>query len=75
MEFVYILIITGSNLFRILWRNRRGIVDLDATPLLLLAIMERQLPATLLLGRAKPQPHQVPPGRWRRKVLVCSPRV
>jgi hypothetical protein len=55
---------------RILRRNRRRIINLNTPPLLLPTIMKRQLPSTLFFGRAQPQPHQMPPRRWRWKVLV-----
>lgn len=51
------------------------IVDLNASPLLLPTIMKRQLPAALILGRAQPQTHEMPPRRWRRVVLVRRARV
>lgn len=60
-------------LLGIIRSNRWCVVDLDATPLLVLAVVERQLPAALLLRCAQPQPHQVPTGRWRWVVLVCRP--
>lgn len=59
-----------ARLLRIQRCHRRVIVDLDAAPLLLLAVVERQLPPAFLLGRAQPQPHQVAPRRRRRIVLV-----
>lgn len=57
-------------LLRIQRRHGRVVVNLDPSPLLLLAVVERQFPSALLLRRAQPQPHQVTPRRWRRKVLV-----
>lgn len=53
--------------------NWRIIIDLNSSPLLLVAIMEWQLPPTFLFRRAQPEPHQVPPWCWRRVVLVRSP--
>ena len=47
------------------------IIDLNATPLLVFAVMEGQFPTTLVLGCAQPQPHQVPTRRWRWEVFVC----
>lgn len=35
--------------------------------------MEWQLPATLVLWCAQPQPHQMSAGRWWWVVLVCCP--
>lgn len=66
IELVYILL----SIFR---RYRRCIVDLNTTPLLFLAVMEWQSPATFIFWCAQPQPHQVPPRCWRRVVLVRCP--
>lgn len=55
--------------------NRWCVVDLDAAPLLVLAVVEGQLPATLVLWCAQPQSHQVPAGRWWREVFVRCPGV
>lgn len=62
-------------LLGIVGRNRRGVINLDATPLLVFAVVEGQLPATLILWCAQPQPHQVSARRWWRVVLVCCPGV
>lgn len=57
-------------LLRIQRRHRRGVVDLDAAPLLLVAVPEGQLPAALVLRRREPEAHQVPAGRGGRVVGV-----
>ena len=38
-----------ATLLRILWRYRRCIINLDTSPLLVLAVVEGQPPATLIL--------------------------
>lgn len=62
-------------LLGIVWRNGRCVIDLDTTPLLVLAVMEGQLPTTLILWCTQPQPHQMPARRWWREVLVRRPGV
>ena len=60
-----------ARLLGIVRRNWWCIINLDATPLLVFAVMEGQFPTTLVLGCAQPQPHQVPTRRWRWEVFVC----
>jgi hypothetical protein len=54
---LYSLTSLPSSLFRIFWRNRRGIINLNTSPLLLPTVVKWQFPASLFLGRAQPQPH------------------
>jgi hypothetical protein len=62
-------------LLRVLWCNRRRVINLNPSPLLLPTIMEWQLPTTLVLRRAQPQSHQMPARCGWREVLVRSPRM
>lgn len=63
------------HLFGVVRSFRRGVVDLNSTTLLLVRIMERQAPATLVLGSAEPEAQEMAARRGRRVVLVGSASV
>lgn len=50
--------------------NRWVVIDLNTTALLVVAVLERQLPSTLTLRCGEPQTHQMASGQWRSVVLV-----
>ena len=64
---------SSSISLRIKMSNRSCIIDLDPTSLLRIAIMKRQFPASFVLRRREPKPHQMTSrSRWSM-IFVCCP--
>lgn len=57
-------------LFGVKRSNRWVVINLNTTTLLVVAVLERQLPSTLTLRCGEPQTHQMASGHWRSVVLV-----
>lgn len=70
--YVHYFFLAMSLLLSVQGRNRRVVVDLDSTTLLVLIIGERQVPATFAVRRREPQSHEMSAGERRSVVLVRS---